>query len=350
MTAQSERSQGRFRQNGYGRWAKSRPRRPFSRASYLPSPLCPCCCATALPAGCAHGIRRRPVASLRGHALAGAEECPDAPGLTSAVAKALAADPPETPPERIRAAAFDVEFSRDGARYVAKLHDAALGVDRTIESDGPGCASLAGAVGVAVTFVLDSMNRADAGPTEATPTPAPTPTPTPTPTRDRTDIPRRPRTAPAENSAFIELLGSAIAYSLNYEHLFTRYVGARVGFGMTYDSGPGPGGRTSSMQVLFPLLATIAIPVEGAEFIHLGAGATIDYRTSVAPDGWYYPVNGLYGGRVQNAGVNVLANTALGYRHLPRGKGDFIFGFDLVLLFTLYGAVPWAGASTGITF
>jgi hypothetical protein len=70
----------------------------------------------------------------------------------------------------------------------------------------------------------------------------------------------------------------------------------------------------------------------------------------VAPDGWYYPVNGLYGGGVQNAGVNVLANAALGYRHLPRRKGDFIFGFDFVLLFTLYGAVPWAGASTGITF
>jgi hypothetical protein len=312
--------------------------------------------------------------------LAGAEDCPDAPTLTSAVAQALAADPPETPPDRIQAAAFDVEFSRDGERYVAKVHHSALGVERTLVSDGPGCGSLASAVGVAVTFLLDTMNRAATPEPEPAPPPTPAPTPTPAPAPTPT-LPPRPR--PATNSLFIEFLGSAITYSLDVEHLFNRYVGARIGFGATYDNGPRAGagsqppgpivgtlapavpfgtglntlttlpageGPANSLQLLFPLLATFAIPLEGAEHVHLGAGATVTYRTSPAPDGWYAPVNALYGGGVQDAGANVLGNFTVGYRHLPRREHEILFGIDFILLYSLHGVVPWAGASTGLTF
>jgi hypothetical protein len=128
---------------------------------------------------------------------------------------------------------------------------------------------------------------------------------------------------PAENALYLELLGPAVVFSLNYERVLVGQVGVRVGFSPLW-------GSTSDGQFDFAVPITIAYV--GWHGLEAGGGITL--LTDRAP----------------------IATTLIGYRLHPRGGAGFQFRAGGMLLagneiWRHVGSVmPWLYLSAGVGF
>ena len=141
-------------------------------------------------------------------------------------------------------------------------------------------------------------------------------------------------TAPKEarNTFFVELLGNAGIYSLNYERFFTPQLGIRVG-GMYFETMDEGDHITVG---LFPVMGTWLLG-QGNSHFEVGAGVgfgTAGIETTDFGD---------------DLASTVYGTATLGYRYQkPEGGVMFRAGFTPVV--AEGGVFPWVGASVGYAF
>jgi hypothetical protein len=155
----------------------------------------------------------------------------------------------------------------------------------------------------------------------------------------------RPEPAPgqAPNAVHLELLGSGLLYSLNYERMLPAYnIGLRAGFGfVTYkiSNGYGAGNLT------FASLPLVASWYWGSVHhkLQLGLGATVLY-VDAASDSTGTKFEGA------GTGLGLAATAVIGYRYTPAHDGvTFGAGFT-PLARPAKGFLPWGGAYVGYAF
>lgn len=132
---------------------------------------------------------------------------------------------------------------------------------------------------------------------------------------------------PARSSAYFELLGNGIFYTLNYDRKFSEHVSGRIG--------------------LMALGAT-AVPVmanylagSGNHRLELGAGPVLFYL----PDTADLDIDE----EDIEQGFGAYATATFGYRYQPV-DGGFVFRIGITPLLTSGGALPWPGISFGYAF
>jgi hypothetical protein len=132
----------------------------------------------------------------------------------------------------------------------------------------------------------------------------------------------------APNAIYVELLGSGLIYSINYDRLFTDYFGARIGIGYL------PDGSLSLTTIpitasFFPFGASSSKLEIGAGVVQASLGSTKVGKTT----------GGTYLGYV---GI-------LGYRFEPR-DGGFLFRFAFTPFILNGHFQPYLGISAGFAF
>jgi len=134
---------------------------------------------------------------------------------------------------------------------------------------------------------------------------------------------------PARNAAYLELLGNALIYSLNYDRKLTDHVSGRVGV---------------------MALGALVVPVmgnylagSGSHRLELGAGPMLVLAGEVDVD------TGEDGEEEIDGSSFLLGTATFGYRYQPL-YGGLVFRIGITPIFSTEGAVPWAGVSFGYTF
>jgi hypothetical protein len=140
----------------------------------------------------------------------------------------------------------------------------------------------------------------------------------------------------APNSIYVELLGNAVLYSLNFDHKFTDNVSLRVGFAYSTFNLP----STSNIES-----KTIAVPImvnylvgRGSHRLETGAG--------------FLPLLNQYDDSADSVRLGLTGT--VGYRY-QRPAGGFVFriGFTPLLASDSDGGyffAPWLGMSFGVGF
>jgi hypothetical protein len=158
---------------------------------------------------------------------------------------------------------------------------------------------------------------------------APAPEPTPPPVLS------------GQNAVFVELLGSGLVYSINYERILaTVPVGLRAGASFfTYKVSQAMGSGNLTLAT-FPLLASYYLGV-ACHKLELGLGATFLYSVASSD------ANGIQYG---DSGLGVAASGVVGYRYLPDVRGvTFGAGFT-PLVRPGKPFLPWGGVNVGYAF
>jgi hypothetical protein len=157
----------------------------------------------------------------------------------------------------------------------------------------------------------------------------------------------------SQNSIFVEGLGAAIAYSVNYERMVIDDLGVRIG--LSYLSiGAQAGSSSSSATYLFiPITASYVGVRSGKSSLELGGGATLLY-VSAAASGAGVATNG--------SGIVPFGVAMVGYRLQPIGdKAGFMFRVGMSALIApglslsnpdpkAIGVLPWPYLSLGASF
>jgi hypothetical protein len=145
----------------------------------------------------------------------------------------------------------------------------------------------------------------------------------------------------ARNTIYLEALGSAVLYSINYERFLSDVVSLRLGGSLI--------SLTASDTVTTESVSMVAVPItlsylglsSGDHAFELGGGATIVSFSARASDS---------GGTSAFGSASGVAGTAIaGYRYAPRAGGiNFRAAFTPV--FGSGGFVPWFGLAVGYGF
>ncbi len=138
---------------------------------------------------------------------------------------------------------------------------------------------------------------------------------------------------------YLELLGNAGLYSLNYERRFGDKVYGRLG--LSYFSVGASAGESSAKVTLmtFPLMANYLVG-DGSSHLELGAGALLLYAGGEVDSG---------GSRSSGEGVGIAGTATVGYRYQPP-DGGFVFKVGFTPLVGVGGFLPWGGVSFGGAF
>jgi len=285
---------------------------------------------------------------------ADAGECPDAPRLAAAIARAGRRAAPSVTPNADARLRFDVEMTKSTAGYVAtvRMMGARIGV-REIDHTGPTCAPLGDALAVALVVVIDDVAQGDAAPrppdvASSSSPPADTSGPPPLPPEPPAAPPEKieQRDVPpadlelvpsrtANNSFFIELGGSGLFYTFNYERIFgDADISLRVGFGYLHLDGTFLGHAFNEEDLSVPAIASYYLG-RGSHRIQIGLGGVLLYQQA---DG-------------SHEGTTTSLNVAgvLGYRYLPL-DGGVNFGISFTPCFRPDLTVPWGGVDFGVGF
>jgi hypothetical protein len=245
-------------------------------------------------------------------------------------------------------------MAKSATGYVAtvRIMGARIGV-REIEHTGATCAPLGDALAVALVVVIDDVAQGDAAPrspdvasSSAAPadTSAPPPLPPPPPsapperTEQRDVPPAELELVPgrtANNSFFVELGGSGLFYTFNYERIFgDSDISLRVGFGYVHLDGTFLGHTFNEEDLSVPVIASYYIG-SGSHRIQIGLGGVLLYQQA---DG-------------TSEGTTTSLNVAgvLGYRYLPL-DGGVNFGISFTPCFRPDLTVPWGGIDFGVGF
>lgn len=152
--------------------------------------------------------------------------------------------------------------------------------------------------------------------------------------------------AKAPNAVFIEGLGPAILYSLNYERVVGDVVAARIGLSY-FSAGASSGGTSVSTSVfMVPLTVSWIGLYDGPHGLDLGAGATM-----LIFSGSGTSVGGVSAGA---SAVQPLPVVFVGYRFHPVNGAGFHFRIGADMLIGVGGpsvqVLPWGHLSLGAAF
>ncbi|HEX8696164.1 MAG TPA: hypothetical protein VF746_27350 [Longimicrobium sp.] len=143
----------------------------------------------------------------------------------------------------------------------------------------------------------------------------------------------------ARNAVYVELLGSGLLYSINYDRLITPSVAGRVGFMFVRaedDSGD------SGTIAIAPITAS-KLWGNGSSHFETGVGlavATADFDFGELDD---------FDEDADLSSTTVYGTGVLGYRY-QRPGGGFLFRVGLTPIFTTNDFAPWFGLSFGYAF
>ena len=141
----------------------------------------------------------------------------------------------------------------------------------------------------------------------------------------------------ANSNIYLELLGSGLFSSINYEQTLSNYFTMRFGVGFAFsNSESNSGGHHTT--AFFPLaMGNYLIDIYGNNYLEIGGGfliATSNLTFSDTPD--------------NTTSVTIIPTFALGYRYSPKDGGFF---FSIALdAFTVSGVQPWGGLGLGYKF
>jgi hypothetical protein len=145
-------------------------------------------------------------------------------------------------------------------------------------------------------------------------------------------------TAPtARNAVYVELFGSGLLYSINYDRLLTPNVAGRVG--LMFASAEDDEGDSGTVAIV-PITASYLFG-RGNSHFEAGLGfavASADFDTEELID-------------VDESGssTGVYGTGVLGYRY-QRPDGGFVFRAGLTPIITTDSFLPWFGVSFGYGF
>lgn len=162
----------------------------------------------------------------------------------------------------------------------------------------------------------------------------------------------------ALNSIYVEGLGPALAYSLNYERLVINDLGVRAGLSFisfsASVSAENAGSQTTSADLwIFPVTASYLGISAGKHALELGGGPTFLYITGTTSES-------TFGLKASASGMTVLGDILIGYRIHPE-NGGFQFRTGFTGLFgnglaeddmhqPTVGFLPWFYISLGACF
>lgn len=148
----------------------------------------------------------------------------------------------------------------------------------------------------------------------------------------------------AKNVVYLELLGSGLLYSVNYERMLSNDMSVRAGFSywsMSASSGNGQSSSSAKLEVMTaPLLFNYFVGGRNHQ-LELGAGGVVVYASASASSGSSSKLSG--------EGVGVAGTGVVGYRYSP-ADGGFVFRAGFTPLVGKGGVLPWGGVSFGGTF
>lgn len=140
----------------------------------------------------------------------------------------------------------------------------------------------------------------------------------------------------ARNSVYVELLGNALLYSVNYDRLLTPNLAGRVGLMfVTAEDDEGDSGTVAIVPVMGSWLWG-----DGNSHFETGIGLAVA-TASFDIDELDVDESG--------GGTGVYGTGVLGYRY-QRPGGGFLFRVGLTPVFTTNDFAPWFGLSFGYSF
>jgi len=152
----------------------------------------------------------------------------------------------------------------------------------------------------------------------------------------------------AQNSLYVELGGSSLFYSINYERFLQPDVAVRVGFSfISVSASAGTGMDMSSANVTWatvPIMAEYLGLHSGPHALELGAGLDMMYFSGKSST---------FEATASASGVTPIPAANIGYSYSDP-RGGFIFRAAYTPLFIVTGdqkqMVSWAGLSFGYRF
>jgi hypothetical protein len=144
----------------------------------------------------------------------------------------------------------------------------------------------------------------------------------------------------AHNALYVELLGNAIFYSLNYERFIIDSVAARIGLGY-FSVSVSTGDESASATVLTAPLMVNYLGIGGASHkLELGVGVLIVYASGSVDT---------LAAESEGSGVGFVGSGSIAYRYVPY-DGGFNFKIGLAPLFGGFGFLPWPALALGAAF
>lgn len=147
----------------------------------------------------------------------------------------------------------------------------------------------------------------------------------------------------AKNLVYLELLGSGLLYSVNYERMLSDDLSVRAGFSywsMSLSASNASDRASAKVEVVtVPLLFNYFVGGRDHK-LELGAGAVAMYASASASSG---------SSRISGEGVGIAGAGVVGYRYSP-ADGGFVFRAGFTPLVGKGGVLPWGGVSLGGTF
>ncbi|MDP9037607.1 MAG: hypothetical protein M3O50_22650 [Myxococcota bacterium] len=146
----------------------------------------------------------------------------------------------------------------------------------------------------------------------------------------------------ANNAVYVEGLGPALLYSINYDRTF-GVVSGRVGFEYISIGSTSPNGSSASVTFLgIPITASYLGIGSLRHMFEVGGGASIYYFGG--------SVNTL-SNRTSGSAVTAVGTVLAGYRYQPPGGGFFLrAGLSPIFIFATGTILPWPYLALGATF
>jgi hypothetical protein len=208
----------------------------------------------------------------------------------------------------------------------------------------------------AVRAGAQDISAPPSGAAPAAATSAPAGSATPAPTAPAPEVTGNDSGKLAPNSIYVEGLGAAFLYSINYERMVLDQLGVRVGFSyLSVGASANAGGSSSSSSATFiwiPVTASYVGIRSGRSALELGAGLTVLYVSATADAA---------GVATSGGGVVPYGVAMIGYRNQPVDHAGFMFRVGANALFApglglqnpspgSLGVIPWPYISLGASF
>jgi len=183
---------------------------------------------------------------------------------------------------------------------------------------------------------------------DAQPLQQPVGAPAQTPVMQPMSLTAQAQPADKENDIYLELGGTSLLYSLNYEHFLNPDLAVRVGFSYISVSAVATNGMTTDTATAswatVPLMAEYLGLRNGAHSLEVGAGVNFMYMSGHAST---------FDSTASFTGVTAVPAANIGYRYSDP-KGGFVFRAGYTPLFVVTGqdktVISWFGTSFGYRF
>ena len=193
---------------------------------------------------------------------------------------------------------------------------------------------------VALSFAV--VARADASAPTAPPAAAASPAAAPIPPPPPHDAAEPTEERAAENAVYLEALGPAVFYSVNYDRAFGDVAG-RVGIGFLSVGAAGANGSASASWLSIPLTASYLGIGSKTHIFEVGGGLVFHYFSAGVDT---------LGAKSSGSALVPAATLIAGYRYQPPKGGFFLrAGLSPLIFFgSVVAFLPWPHVGVGGTF